>query len=318
MVGSLPGRRWRRSRFLTYAGLAAVTRDTFPVRWAGGQAIVTLPEHIDVSNAGQIREQLLAVINRGATVLIADMTATLSCDHAGVDAVLRAYQRAVTSGTQLRLVMTARIVRRVLAINGLDRLIPIYPSLDAAVAAGTERQEMQGKPEITAITQAMPGAAGPPRAADQADRAEQLLDWVVTSIFDIGVTLEAASDLPPDAAGMRITEALRRLDDVVQQVRRHVFAQRAQAAEPGFAQRSPLDSRQRLAQATDRVATLQERVAQTARAVQSAAADTAALLQQQADLAKQPARIDYPAEIKRWRAFADQAEQMARRWDRRP
>ena len=61
----------------------------------GRQALVALPEHIDVSNErGQIREELLSVINRGAEALIADMTATLSCDHAGVDAVARAYQRA--------------------------------------------------------------------------------------------------------------------------------------------------------------------------------------------------------------------------------
>jgi anti-sigma B factor antagonist len=114
----------------------AVFKDTYPVRWTGRLAVVTLPEHIDVSNAGQIREELLSVINRGAAVLIADMTATLSCDHAGADAVVRAYQRAVVSGTQLRLVVTAPIVRRVLGVNGLDRLISIYPSLEAAIAAG--------------------------------------------------------------------------------------------------------------------------------------------------------------------------------------
>jgi anti-anti-sigma factor len=107
------------------------------VRWTGGQAIVTLPEQIDVSNAGQIREELLAVINRGAAALIADMTATLSCDHAGANVVVRAYQRALVSGTQLRLVVTAPIVQRVLGINGLDRLIPIYPALEAAIAGGT-------------------------------------------------------------------------------------------------------------------------------------------------------------------------------------
>ena len=33
------------------------------MRWAGKQAIVTLPEDIDLSNADQIREQLLTVIN---------------------------------------------------------------------------------------------------------------------------------------------------------------------------------------------------------------------------------------------------------------
>jgi hypothetical protein len=60
-------------------------------------------EQIDVTNAGQIREELLLVINHGATALIADMTATVSCDHAGADAVVRAYQRAVVNGIQLRL-----------------------------------------------------------------------------------------------------------------------------------------------------------------------------------------------------------------------
>jgi len=56
------------------------------------------------------------------------MTVTVSCDHAGPDAVGRAYQRAAAAGTQLRLVVPAPVVRRVLSINGLDRLIPIYPS----------------------------------------------------------------------------------------------------------------------------------------------------------------------------------------------
>ena len=109
--------------------------DACPVRWTGRQAIVSLPEHIGLSNAGLVREELLSVINRGATTLIADMTATISCDHAGADAVARAFQRAVIGGTELRLVVTAQIVRRVLTINGLDRLVSIYPTLEAATAA---------------------------------------------------------------------------------------------------------------------------------------------------------------------------------------
>lgn len=97
---------------------------------------MTLPQHIDVSNAGPTREELLSVIGHGAAALIADMTATVSCDHAGADAIVRTYQRALVSGTQLRLVVTAPIVRRVLTLKGLDRLISIYPSLEAATAAG--------------------------------------------------------------------------------------------------------------------------------------------------------------------------------------
>ena len=109
--------------------------DTYPVRWAGQQALVALPEHVDVSNAGQIREELLSVINRGAEALIVDMTATLSCDRAGADAVARAYQRAVVSRTELRLVVTSGVVLRMLGMTGVGRLVPVYPSVEAALAA---------------------------------------------------------------------------------------------------------------------------------------------------------------------------------------
>ena len=109
--------------------------DIYPVRWVGLEAVIALPKHIDVSNAGLIREELLSVINRGAKSLIADLTATISCDHAGADALVRAYHRAVISGTELRIVAAAQLVRRMLSLNGLDRLVSIYPSLQAATTA---------------------------------------------------------------------------------------------------------------------------------------------------------------------------------------
>src|SRR5437764_7018831 len=110
--------------------------DQFPVEWTGRQAVVGFPGRVDVSNVGQLRDRLLSVINRGAAVLIADMTGTISCDHCLVDAVARACQRAAVSGTQLRLVVPAPLIRRVLIIEGLDRLVSIYPSLETAIAAG--------------------------------------------------------------------------------------------------------------------------------------------------------------------------------------
>ena len=108
--------------------------DVYPVRWTGRQALVALPEHIDVSNAGQIRDELLAVINRGAEALIVDMTATLSCDHAGADAVTRVSQRAEVSRTELRLVGTGGAVLSTLGMTGVGRLVPVYPSVESALA----------------------------------------------------------------------------------------------------------------------------------------------------------------------------------------
>ncbi len=120
--------------------------DLFPVHWAGRRAIVVFPAHVNVSNVSQLRDRLLSVINRGAAVVIADLTDTVSCDHAGMDAIARACQRAAISGTRLRLVVTASVIRRVLAIEGLDRLVSIYPSVEAAAAADAPESGSSARP----------------------------------------------------------------------------------------------------------------------------------------------------------------------------
>ena len=121
---------------LTDAPGAAVPDGSFPVRWAGSQAVVTLPEHIGAADSGAVREQLLELLDRGAAVLIADMTGTLSCDRSGAAALVHACQRASDGGAQLRVAVTVPAVRQVLVASGLDRLVPIYPSVEAAIAAG--------------------------------------------------------------------------------------------------------------------------------------------------------------------------------------
>ncbi len=63
------------------------------------------------------------------------MSATVSCDQAGVDAVSLACQQAAIRRAELRLVATAPAVRRLLAARGLDRLVAVYPSVQAAIAA---------------------------------------------------------------------------------------------------------------------------------------------------------------------------------------
>jgi anti-anti-sigma factor len=112
----------------------------YPVQLQGRQAVVTLPGYIDASNASQIGEELHSLINGGATELIADMSATISCDYSGADAIVHAHRHALINGTQLRLVVTAPIVQRVLTLNGLDRLVPVYPFQAAAAAAGRQQR----------------------------------------------------------------------------------------------------------------------------------------------------------------------------------
>jgi anti-anti-sigma factor len=168
----------------------------FPVQWTGRQAQVVLPEHVDVSNAGQIRDELLSVINQGAEALIVDMTATVSCDHAGADAVARAYQRAVASRTELRLVVTSGVVLRMLGMTGVGRLVPAYPSVEAALAArspaaltsaeanktgGIRRRRPTGAPRDGSV----PHDGSVPR--DESGMVRERTDLAVDVHADVGV-----------------------------------------------------------------------------------------------------------------------------------
>jgi PAS domain S-box-containing protein len=65
------------------------------------------------------------------------MSATVRCDQAGADAVARACLRAAACQAELRLVITAPDVRRLMSAEDLDRLVPVYTSLDAALIAGS-------------------------------------------------------------------------------------------------------------------------------------------------------------------------------------
>jgi len=298
-------------------------------------------------------------------MVIADMSATVWCDQAGVDAVAQAYLRAAASQAGLRLVICAPEVQRLVSADGLDRLIPVYASLEAALAGAPDGQgtvdppaqvvpgplwpvrmqagrddgsgpaalvteavlrqvidmmddgvaladddgtivlanrrltamfgyqpgELPGQPVEALIPAGLREAHGRQRAAYarkpvarpmadrsrlvgvrkdggtvpvtitlapvptagshlvlavvrdaaqaqqrddlailisaaaalEAEETRELLDRVVSSLFRAGLALEAAARLPADVARERISEALRRLDDTIHEIRAHVF-----------------------------------------------------------------------------------------------
>ena len=107
--------------------------ERYPVLWIGQVSVVTLPAEIDVTNADATREELLAVLNQGAAMLVADMSKTVFCDSSGVSALVRVFRHATTSGATIRLVVSTPAVQRVLSITGVDRLVRVYPSVAASL-----------------------------------------------------------------------------------------------------------------------------------------------------------------------------------------
>jgi anti-anti-sigma factor len=99
--------------------------------------VIALPTEIDMANADQVGQQLGSAFTPRVRTVIADMTATRFCDSSGINMLVRAHQQAAAHGTELRLVVPSTAVLRTLTLTGLDQLLPIYPSLSQALAAGS-------------------------------------------------------------------------------------------------------------------------------------------------------------------------------------
>ena len=136
------------------------------MQWLGQVAVVTVPAEIDISNADNVRDDLLSVVKDGPAALVVDMSETTFCDSAGVNSLVRVYQQALAVSAAVRLVVRASAVQRVLAITGVDRLIDTFPTVDAAVAASAQAaaaQEAAGhqSPGDTSATDSAAGTATP-------------------------------------------------------------------------------------------------------------------------------------------------------------
>jgi anti-anti-sigma factor len=99
-----------------------------------GVPVVAAPAEIDISNAGWLDAVLREAAARGHARFVVDMTGTTFCASSGVGVLVQAHKRAVADGGELRLVIPASAaVLRVLAITGIDQVIPNFPSLYEAV-----------------------------------------------------------------------------------------------------------------------------------------------------------------------------------------
>jgi anti-sigma B factor antagonist len=105
-----------------------------PVEPVHGVPVVLAPEEIDITNAAVLRAALLAAAANGHQAFVVDMTRTRFCDSSGVHALVAAHRRAQAEHRRMLLAGPGAAVLRVFSITGLDRLIPIFASLDEALA----------------------------------------------------------------------------------------------------------------------------------------------------------------------------------------
>jgi anti-sigma B factor antagonist len=111
----------------------------FPVRRESGVAVVAAPEEIDITNAGRLRTALVRACSNGDRTIVVDLSGTHFCDSAALNVLVRAHQRGEEQGREVRLVVPGPDILRIFAVTGINQVIPIFASMDEAIAPGLER-----------------------------------------------------------------------------------------------------------------------------------------------------------------------------------
>jgi anti-anti-sigma factor len=104
---------------------------------AGEFSIVRLPDEVDVSVRTEVVDRLLSTINRAGPHLVIDARDVRFMDSSGINALVRARDRAEAMGGSVHLVAAGRRLRRLLETTRLERTMHRVDSLDAALACLT-------------------------------------------------------------------------------------------------------------------------------------------------------------------------------------
>jgi anti-anti-sigma regulatory factor len=95
-------------------------------------SVVTLPAEIDLTSLARAYAGLNAAISSGAAVVIADFSATMFCDVAGIRRLLELHEQAAARQVELRVVAPPGPVRRLLRLVEPGQPIRISSSLGTA------------------------------------------------------------------------------------------------------------------------------------------------------------------------------------------
>lgn len=102
-------------------------------RWdESGAAVLLVTGDLDMLTAPQLTQSLDEVLDRHPRLAVVDLTKVDFLGSAGLAALVTAHERA--DGTRLRIVASARQTQRAFSMTGLDELLDLYPTAEAAIA----------------------------------------------------------------------------------------------------------------------------------------------------------------------------------------
>ncbi len=95
--------------------------------------VVTVVGEIDLHAASSLRSELTAVSDESSVLIVVDLSAATFIDSMTLGVLAGAGRRMAQRGGELRIVCVDPNIRRIFGLTLLDRLLPIYSSLRAAL-----------------------------------------------------------------------------------------------------------------------------------------------------------------------------------------
>jgi anti-sigma B factor antagonist len=106
------------------------------VTTAAGHPVVAVSGEVDVATAPVLRDGINAVIADGARHLIVNLEGVDFMDSAALNLLIAAH-RELGPGS-MGVVISRANLGRLFAVSGIDAVIPVFESLDAAVEAASK------------------------------------------------------------------------------------------------------------------------------------------------------------------------------------
>ncbi|MFC9808588.1 STAS domain-containing protein [Streptomyces griseoaurantiacus] len=98
-------------------------------------AVVAVVGDVDLHTASALRTRAQAVLDQGAPHLVLDMEQVDFVDSTGLTTLIVLLQAAQAAGGSLRVARIPERLVRMVTITGVSQLIPMYDTVDEALAA---------------------------------------------------------------------------------------------------------------------------------------------------------------------------------------
>ena len=103
-------------------------------RTEGTAVVLHVYGEVDLSTAGELEEAVAAGLVERPAALVVDLTDVTFLDSAGLGVLAHGHIKA-NEMLSLRIVVTSEVVIKPLRLTGLDKLLAIYDSVEAALRA---------------------------------------------------------------------------------------------------------------------------------------------------------------------------------------